>query len=1048
MPRKKDDKSTPIDSVKHQDKRANIPTEELRDFMADDEKKPHKVLYPRDSSLDPQLVWKGKDEQDSQDLEVPAVPIYIQEKIHPSVIIEDFRTQVKKEQPVQQLTLFSDFNGLDFDQLIDFYQHQDGVKWANRMILGDSLLVMNSLAEKEGLKGKVQMIYLDPPYGIKFGSNWQVSTRKRDVKDGSADAATRQPEQIKAFRDTWELGIHSYLSYLRDRLVIARELLTETGSVFVQIGDENVHLVRCLMDEVFGSENYVGQITFQKTGGLVTEGLIKTVDYLIWFSKNREILKSKTLYTIRQAGEKSLDRYDMIDNNLGDFNRLTKENILLDSYPEGYKRFQLAPLYSGGAQSNPPVFLFQNQEYRIRPESNWKTTEIGLYRLSKANRVMSQGKTVRYKRYADDFAVIPINDRWESVQLGTQIQYVVQTADKVIERCLLMTTDPGDLVIDPTCGSGTTAYVAEQWGRRWITIDTSRVALALARTRLMSAKYPYYLLADSPEGIQKEAELTKQLLQTQVKTENDIRKGFVYKRVPHVTLKAIANNPEIDTIHVKWQSQLEAIRTELNQLLKQSWEEWEIPREAEAKWSDKAKELLAKWWQIRQQRQKEIDESIARNADTELLYDQPYEDNKRIRVTGPFTVESLSPHRILSTDEERPTSEQEGITQASDQFEVRIIENLKKAGIQNTFKNERLKFENLEYLESHAGTYIHAVGEYAESDETIKRVAVHIGPEYGTVGVDDIKEAAKEAVKGLGYEVLIICGFAFEPNINEEAKRYGKLQVLITRMNPDLLLGDELLKKTGAGNLFMVFGEPDIELKRENNQLIVTLKGLDIYDPTTGEIRSSSPDDIACWFIDTDYNEESFFVRHAYFTGANQPYDKLKRALKAEVDEDAWSQIYSTISRPFDPPKGKNGKPGKIAIKVINHYGDEVLKVFEVEQTVEIELAELSVPVQIDICPSIELPNITLPEVTIEIALPQEPCMEIPEVSFELSVPPEPSIELEFAIEINPPQENTPGKKIVELTLPTPQRNPVALPPGNPVEINFEKVAQKEYEQS
>ena len=511
-----------------------------------------------------------------------------------------------------------------------------------------------------------------------------------------------------------------------------------------------------------------------------------------------------------------------------------------------------------------------------------------------------------------------------------------------------MTTSPGDLVIDPTCGSGTTAYVAEQWGRRWITIDTSRVALALARTRLMSAKYPYYLLIDSPEGIQKEAEITKQIPPTPlfkggnsptplfkggvggIKTENDIRKGFVYKRVPHVTLGAIANNPEIDTIHVKWQSQLEAIRTELNQLLKQSWEEWEIPRETEAKWSDKAKELLAKWWQIRQQRQQEIDESIARNADTELLYDQPYEDNKRIRVTGPFTVESLSPHRILSTDEERPTSEQEGITQASDQFEVRIIENLKKAGIQNTFKNERLKFENLEYLESHAGTYIHAVGEYAESDETIKRVAVHIGPEYGTVGVDDIKEAAKEAVKGLGYEVLIICGFAFEPNINEEAKRYGKLQVLITRMNPDLLLGDELLKKTGAGNLFMVFGEPDIELKRENNQLIVTLKGLDIYDPTTGEIRSSSPDDIACWFIDTDYNEESFFVRYAYFTGANQPYDKLKRALKAEIDEDAWSQIYSTSSRPFNPPTGKNGKPGKIAIKVINHYGDEVLKVYEV----------------------------------------------------------------------------------------------------------------------
>ena len=937
MPRKKDDKSTPIDSVKHQDKRANIPTEELRDFMADDEKKPQKVLYPRDASLDPQLVWKGKDEQDSQDLEVPAVPIYIQEKIHPSVIIEDFRNQIKKEQPVQQLTLFSDFNGLDFDQLIDFYQHQDGVKWANRMILGDSLLVMNSLAEKEGLKGKVQMIYLDPPYGIKFGSNWQVSTRKRDVKDGKAEEVTRQPEQVKAFRDTWELGIHSYLSYLRDRLVIARELLTETGSVFVQIGDENVHLVRCLMDEVMGSGNFCGEIIIKKTSAQ-TSDLIPTIgDYLLWYAKDRDSVKFRKPF--KNRSEQMLDeRYNHCEFNNDLFKKLSA--LTEEELKQNFRRFKTTPLTSQtGSENSRFSYNFRGTSYVPTSARGWSTSYEGINKLLKANRLIVEGKALYFRRYMDDFPVEMHTNIWEDLGGGSMVYekvYVVQTATKIIARCLLMTTDPGDLVLDPTCGSGTTAYVAEQWGRRWITIDTSRVALALARTRLMSAKYPYYLLTDSPEGIQKEGEITKQIPPTplsnggKIKTENDIRKGFVYKRVPHITLKAIANNPEIDTIHAKWQLQLEPIRTELNQLLKKSWEEWEIPRETEAKWSEKAKELLAKWWEIRQQRQQEIDESIARNADTELLYDLPYEDNKRIRVTGPFTVESLSPHRILSTDEERPISEQEGITQASDQFEVRIIENLKKAGIQNTFKNERLKFENLEYLESHAGTYIHAVGEYAESDETIKRVAVHIGPEYGTVGVDDIKEAAKEAVKGLGYEVLIICGFAFEPNINEEAKRYGKLQVLITRMNPDLLLGDELLKKTGAGNLFMVFGEPDIELKTENNQLIVTLKGLDIYDPTTGEIRSSSPDDIACWFIDTDYNEESFFVRHAYFTGANQPYDKLKRALKAEVDEDAWSQIYSTISRPFNPPIGKNGKPGKIAIKVINHYGDEVLKVFEV----------------------------------------------------------------------------------------------------------------------
>ncbi|MEY3867371.1 MAG: hypothetical protein RLZZ338_1262, partial [Cyanobacteriota bacterium] len=933
MPRKKENKSTPkstpIDSVKHQDKRANIPTEELRDFMADDDKKPQTVLYPRDPSLDPQLVWKGKDDQDRQDLAVPSVPIYIQEKIHPPAIIDDFKNQIKKEQPQQQLSLFSDFNGLDFEQLIDFYQHKDGVKWANRMILGDSLLVMNSLAEKEGLKGKVQMIYLDPPYGIKFGSNWQVSTRKRDVKDGKAEEVTRQPEQVKAFRDTWELGIHSYLSYLRDRLVVARELLTETGSVFVQIGDENVHLVRCLLDEVFGSENFVSQISFAKTGGLSSDFIYGICDFILWYSKDKVSAKSKyrQLYLDKEIGGDGSSKYNSVELPTLERRPLnSEEKINLVNLVQGSRIFRYDTITSQGNFIT--EFYFQNKSFK----GGWKTNLEGMKRLCLSERISSSTNSLNYIRYLDDFAAYPINNYWSLGGIQSRSDpkvYVVQTSTEAIKRCLLMSTDPGDLVLDPTCGSGTTAYVAEQWGRRWITIDTSRVALALARTRLMSAKYPYYLLADSPEGIQKEAEITKQMPPAQPNTENDIRKGFVYKRVPHVTLKAIANNAEIDTIHAKWQLQLEPIRTELNKLLKKSWEEWEIPRETEAKWSEKAKELLEKWWELRQQRQKEIDESIARNAETEKLYDQPYEDNKRIRVTGPFTVESLSPHRILSTDEEYPESEQEGITQASEQFEIRIIENLKKAGIQNTFKNERLKFENLEYLESHAGTYLHAVGEYTESDEIVKRVAVYIGPEYGTVSIDDIKEAAKEAVKGLGYDVLVICGFAFEPNVNEEAKHYGKLQILITRMNPDLLLGDELLKKTGAGNLFMVFGEPDIELKREKQQLIVTLKGVDIYDPTTGEIRSSSPDDIACWFIDTDYNGESFFVRHAYFTGANQPYEKLKRALKAEIEEEAWSQIYATTSRPFDAPKGKNGKPGKIAIKVINHYGDEVLKVYE-----------------------------------------------------------------------------------------------------------------------
>ena len=434
-----------------------------------------------------------------------------------------------------------------------------------------------------------------------------------------------------------------------------------------------------------------------------------------------------------------------------------------------------------------------------------------------------------------------------------------------------MTTDPGDLVLDPTCGSGTAAFVSEQWGRRWITIDTSRVAIALARTRLMAARFPYYLLADSTEGIKKESELTGRM-PPEYKTEGDIKKGFVYKKVPHVTLKSIANNPDI-------------------------------------------KEGMTR---------QEIDTAIARYAETETLYDQPYEDNKRIRVTGPLTVESLSPHRIIAVEDERPSTEVEAQKEASaGQFVTMILDNLKKAGVQNTVKNERLKFDR---LDPYPGEWLHAEGEYTEKDGTIRRVAVCIGPEHGTVGPDLVKDAAKEAVKGVGFDLLVICGFAFDPHVSEEAKRYGKLNILVTHMNPDLAMSDELLKKTGGGNLFMVFGEPDVDIrKQKDGKVVVEIKGVDVYDPTTGQIRNSSTDDIACWFIDTDYNEESFFVRHAYFTGAEEPYQKLKRALKAEIDEAAWSSLYSTVSRPFDLPN-----TGKIAIKVINHYGDEVLKVYEV----------------------------------------------------------------------------------------------------------------------
>jgi adenine-specific DNA-methyltransferase len=914
MADKAKEKRVPIDSLRHKDKRRNIPTEELRGFLSKEQQAPQTVelpglLYARDPSLDPQLVWTGKDEQDRSALSVPSVPLYIQEKIHPQALVEDVRAQARREKPEDQLNLFGDFNGIRFEELIEFYKHD--ANWANRMILGDSLLTMTSLAEKEGLKGRVQMIYMDPPYGIKFGSNWQVSTRKRDVKDGKAEDATRQPEQIRAFRDTWELGIHSYLAYWRDRLVVARELLTETGSIFVQIGDENVHLVRCLMDEVFGAENFVVQIAVQKTGGLVADQIVRTLDYLLWYSRQKETVKWNRLYDQRRPGETSLERYDMVQPEDAQLRRIDMSADIVDGQlTAGLRRLQLTSLES----ANPKVdFEYQGRGY----SQGWKTNITGMRNLASANRINVAQTRLRYIRYLEDFPVVPITDRWESMQIGTALVYAVQTSTSVIARCLLLTTDPGDLVLDPTCGSGTTAYVAEQWGRRWITIDTSRVALALARTRLMTARYPYYLLADSPTGQEKEAELTGGAVAGP--TSGDVRKGFVYRRVPHITLKAIANNEEIDVIHAKWQEKLEPLWEKLNRLLKQKWEEWEIPRKPEDGWPAAAKELHEEWWSLRRTRQEEIDRSIERRADIELLYDQPYADAKRIRVTGPFTVESLSPHRAIAQAPDVGTIK--AIPEGRDFVSI-IIDNLRVAGVQNTIKQERMKFDK---LEAYAGVAIQAAGEYTDKDGATHRVAVCIGPEHGTVGPDLIREAAKHAVQGIGFEMLIVAGFAFDPHVSEEAKRYGELVVLPTRINADLQLGDEFLKKSGAANLFMVFGEPDLAVRKAaRGRITVEIKGLDIYDPSTGEVRSHTIDEIACWFVDTNYNGESFFVRHAYFTGADQPYEKLKRALRAEVDEAAWEALYTTKSRPFDSPQ-----TGRIAVKVINHYGDEVMKVYD-----------------------------------------------------------------------------------------------------------------------
>jgi len=905
---------TPIDSVQHQDKRTNLPTADAQQLVTPEVEQARQIVVARDATLDPQLVWRGKfpgdDPANATDLVADAPPIYVQEKIDPRVLVENLRRTAARPEEEPELTLFDSFDGLEDLDLIEFYRHQ--ANWSNRMILGDSLQVMGSLAEREDLRGQVQMVYIDPPYGIKFGSNWQASARKRDVKDGKVEDAAREAEQIKAFRDTWELGIHSYLSYLRDRLLVARELLTESGSCFVQIGDENVHLVRSLMEEVFGPENYVALINYTKTSAQTSEFLAVTTDYIVWYSKNTPALKYRRAFVVKSLGGDASGMYQFVERSDGTARRLTAEELSgVSPLADGDRAFRLGDVTSQrqGRDSGPGSAMHFPVDVGGRsfvPPGNrgWSTTSTGMERLNNAGRLVPQGQRLSYKRYLDDFGAASVTNNWTDSAGATDRIYVVQTNVRVVERCMLMCTDPGDLVLDPTCGSGTTAYVAEQWGRRWITIDTSRVALALARQRLMGAKYPMYLLADSDKGKLKEAEVSGHPRAGGVST-NDIRHGFVYERVQHITLKSIANNPDI----------VEG-----------------MTREA-------------------------IDAAIKKHADFETLYDRPYEDKHAVRVAGPFTVESLSPHRSLAfaggpehtayeTESERAGEEQPD----APQFEASILENLAKAGIQNGLKGERIEFES---IEPYAGTYLQAVATQrvregdsgGGADGIPLRIGIALGPQYGTVSQRFAASAVKEAIAAGDIDLLCVLGFAFDAQASEvtesdgvtvetsrsgfaevaEERKFGRIKMLLVRMNVDLLMGEDL-KKTGAGNLFTVFGEPDLEIRREGSDVVVELHGVDVYDPTTGEVRSRDTDRIALWMIDTDYNGDSFFVRHCYFTGGGDPYKKLKTALKAEVDADAWAALYGTVSRPFAAPS-----TGRIAVKVINDYGDEVMKIFEVE---------------------------------------------------------------------------------------------------------------------
>jgi adenine-specific DNA-methyltransferase len=923
-----------VTSLKHDDAtRKNIPTAEFESIMRAEDKSPIQLAYERrNRDLDPQLVWRGKDEQDWSDLIVQAPPLYIQEKVHPQVLIDDLKRQSAdraKRAPDAMPDLFADFNGLNNSaKATEFYQHDQ--HWSNRMISGDSLSVMASLAEREGLRGQVQCIYFDPPYGIKFNSNFQWSTTSRDVKDGDKGHVTREPEQVRAFRDTWRDGIHSYLTYLRDRLTVARDLLHESGSIFVQIGDENVHRVRGVMDEVFGEANFISLLSVQKTSGQTASYVAGVLDYILWFAGDAGVTKFRKQLELKPAIRSPTERYVCVETEAGSLIDLTvAQKSGLAPMPAGeILRLQDTTSQTGSDESRKPV-LFEGNWFKPSGKRGWSFADGSAERLTRSGRLHAVGNSLRWKNYHKQSAFAEKTNNWTDLSpsgFGEDRIYVVQTLTDIVQRCILMTTDPGDLVLDPTCGSGTTAYVAEQFGRRWITIDTSRVSLALARSRLMGARYPYYFLADSPEGQRKEGEVTRSAPKT-APTSGKLRYGFVYERSARVALKSIGKNTEIDVIWEQAQTVLEPLRVTLNTALKTTWHEWEIPREVSADWPKEAKQAHAAWWQARIARQKEIDASIAARADVEYLFDKPYEDKSRIRVAGPFTVESLSPHRTLAVDWDDelidPNKPKKGYSEAQERlpqdFASMILENLRSAGVQQARKEDRIIFTS---LKGWPGDFLCAEGRFMEGTQE-RRAGILIGPEFGTLTRPDLVAAAREAGDA-GFDILVACAFAYDAH-SAEFDKLGRLTVLKARMNPDLHMAKDL-KATGHGNLFVVFGEPDIQIEKlPDGMLRVAIKGVDVFKPQTGEVVSEGRDGIALWMLDTDYNEESFFVRHAYFLGANDPYKALKTTLKAEIDEEAWSTLNSDVSRPFAKPAS-----GRIAVKVINHLGDEVMKVFAV----------------------------------------------------------------------------------------------------------------------
>lgn len=853
--------SKPTDAIKHlADKRVAIPTTELAGeeaaAIASDPKTAEYKTFRHEFTRgrDPELYWLGKYRNDDEetcdsDLRVDIRSLYVHEDIQPEQLI-DRLYRIRSEGN----SLF----GNEVDNVIDdelqrvaeYYRHHSD--WKNRLIQGDSLLVMNSLLNREGLAGKVQCIYIDPPYGIKYGSNWQMQLNNLNVKDND-ESLSGEPEMIKAFRDTWELGIHSYLSYLRDRLVLARELLTQSGSVFVQISDDNVHLVRGIMDEIFGSENFISLIVFAKTASIKSNFLGTTHDFILWYAKDKMNAKYRQLYVPRTERTDG-GTYNCIEFPDGSWRRLTKEELINGNIPTG-KVFRAADISRQGASDKPTPFEFEGKMYKPSPGRHWAASyPVGMQRLVEANRIVALKSVLSYKLYSDDFSLQKIDHVWPDTIIGTfsEKHYVVQTATLPIQRCILMTTDPGDLVLDPTCGSGTTAFVAEQWGRRWITIDTSRIAINIAKRRLMMATYPFYTLAD-PEG-------------------KDVRLGFHYKTVPHITLKSLANDEE---------------------------------------------------------------------PEMEVLYDQPEVDKRKLRVSGPFTVETLQSFNVIPPEElDHRTDEAE----ENRLFQERVFSHLETSGIRNGDRSQKAVFHG---MESVASPYLHARGYYTDSDGEERLVYFHIGPKFGTVSKQAVNESVKEMRKRLseGASWLVLLGFSFEDNINDKDYNFGNFTVSKVRMHDDLMQ-DGLLKKDKGAGAFITIGEPDIAIVKDSDESChVEIRGLDIYDPIKDIVKPRSVEDIAYWEMDDNYDGTQFIVRSIHFCGGDKKeFDswrkgldtvmnssantkrKAQNMLHIEFSEAIWETLYNFTSEPIEYKRGR-----QIAVRVISQFGEEASKILTIE---------------------------------------------------------------------------------------------------------------------